>query len=249
MNEAELTAKNQPAGDSNVSPRFGFADRKALREISWFLCIFVVYLMLVQVLGAVFKPGHLVSALMQFIPYCFVLARVVYRGRKLARFDKQTFLMASCLACVFIVFSFDVTKNLAWFTGVPILGRDSRVRNDIATLAIMVAIASFPAASYLMMTEILLAKRQLDEQVEKLQEALSHVRRLQGLLPICMFCHNIRTDEQSWQRIELYISEHSEATFSHGLCPECARKHYPGLSLRPADSPIPLPLPQTGTRG
>jgi hypothetical protein len=105
------------------------------------------------------------------------------------------------------------------------------VRSEIASLAVMVAIASFPAASYLMMQEILLAKRQLDEQVEKLQEALRHVQRLQGLLPICMYCHKIRTDEKSWQQIELYISEHSDATFTHGLCPECARKHYPELKL------------------
>jgi hypothetical protein len=53
-----------------------------------------------------------------------------------------------------------------------------------------------------MMEELLRAKRQLDEKVEKVQEALKHVQRLQGLLPICMYCHKIRTDEQSWQRIE-----------------------------------------------
>jgi hypothetical protein len=155
---------------------------------------------------------------------------VVYRGRALARRDKQTLLMASCLACVFIVLSFDVTKNLKWFVGVPILGEDSRIRNDISSLAIMVALASFPAASYLMLQEILLAKRQLAEQVEKLQEALKHVQRLQGLLPICMFCHKIRTDQQSWQRIDLYISEHSEATFTHGLCPECAKNQFPQIN-------------------
>jgi hypothetical protein len=95
----------------------------------------------------------------------------------------------------------------------------------------MVAIASFPAASYLMLQELLLAKRQLGEQVEKLQEALKHVQRLQGLLPICMFCHKIRTDQQSWQRIEFYISEHSDATFTHGLCPECAKKQFPNVNL------------------
>jgi hypothetical protein len=81
-----------------------------------------------------------------------------------------------------------------------------------------------------MLQDILLAKRQLAEQVEKLQEALKHVQRLQGLLPICMFCHKIRTDQQSWQRIDLYISEHSEATFTHGLCPECKKKQFPKIN-------------------
>jgi AmiR/NasT family two-component response regulator len=65
----------------------------------------------------------------------------------------------------------------------------------------------------------------------ELQQALKHVKRLQGLLPICMYCHKIRTDQQSWQRLELYISEHSDASFTHGLCPECAQKHYPEIKL------------------
>jgi hypothetical protein len=154
---------------------------------------------------------------------------VIYYGRTLARSDKQTLLMAICLTGVLIVFCLDVTKNLTWFDGLPILGRDSHVRNEIASLAILAAIASFPAASYFMMQEILLAKRQVEEQVTKLEEALRHVQRLQGLLPICMYCHRIRTDQQSWQQIELYISEHSDATFTHGMCPECAQKNFPEL--------------------
>jgi AmiR/NasT family two-component response regulator len=82
---------------------------------------------------------------------------------------------------------------------------------------------------------ILIARARFADLIElrrvnaELQEALKHVKRLQGLLPICMYCHKIRTDEQSWQRLEFYISEHSEATFTHGLCPECAKKHYPQI--------------------
>jgi len=88
---------------------------------------------------------------------------------------------------------------------------------------------------------MLRAKQLLDEHLAKLQEALSHVQRLQGLLPICMHCHRIRTDAQSWQRIELYISEHSDAKFSHGLCPECAEKYYPDLKLKHLSNPAARP--------
>jgi len=49
---------------------------------------------------------------------------------------------------------------------------------------------------------------------------------LHGLLPICMFCKRIRDETGAWQRLETYISGHSEADFSHGLCPECGHKHY-----------------------
>lgn len=58
------------------------------------------------------------------------------------------------------------------------------------------------------------------------------VRALEGLLPICSFCKSIRDDRQEWVRFEEYLTSHSEATVSHGLCPECAQKHYAAF-LRP----------------
>jgi len=67
----------------------------------------------------------------------------------------------------------------------------------------------------------------LAAKIDELQKALDHVKTLQGILPICMHCHRIRNDEESWQRIEQYIGEHSDAEFSHGICPECLEKYYP----------------------
>lgn len=64
----------------------------------------------------------------------------------------------------------------------------------------------------------------LAKRVAELEDALAHIKRLQGILPICMYCHKIRTDRESWERIEQYISEHSEAVFSHGICPDCYKK-------------------------
>ncbi|MBW2737700.1 MAG: response regulator [Deltaproteobacteria bacterium] len=70
----------------------------------------------------------------------------------------------------------------------------------------------------------------LVEQVHSLREALAHVKTLQGILPICMHCHKIRNDQQSWEKLEKYIAKHSDAQFSHGLCPECLEKYYPDLT-------------------
>lgn len=70
----------------------------------------------------------------------------------------------------------------------------------------------------------------LAEQVHSLRKALAHVKTLQGILPICMHCHKIRNDQQSWERLEKYIAKHSDAEFSHGLCPECLEKHYPDFN-------------------
>ena len=63
--------------------------------------------------------------------------------------------------------------------------------------------------------------------VEELQVALSEVKRLSGLLSLCAGCKRIRNPDGSWQVIEAYITEHSEAVFSHGLCPECVTRLYP----------------------
>lgn len=65
---------------------------------------------------------------------------------------------------------------------------------------------------------------ELKARLAELEDALAHVKRLQGILPICAHCHRIRTDPETWERVEKYISEHSDARFSHGLCPDCAPK-------------------------
>jgi DNA-binding NtrC family response regulator len=62
---------------------------------------------------------------------------------------------------------------------------------------------------------------------EELRRAMSRIKTLSGLLPICASCKKIRDDEGSWIRLESYIKSHSDAEFTHGVCPECARKLYP----------------------
>jgi PAS domain S-box-containing protein len=65
--------------------------------------------------------------------------------------------------------------------------------------------------------------------IKKLQEALSEVKTLSGLFPICASCKKIRDDKGYWNQIEAYIRKHSDAEFSHSICPECAKKLYPKL--------------------
>jgi AmiR/NasT family two-component response regulator len=62
---------------------------------------------------------------------------------------------------------------------------------------------------------------------KELQEALKKVKTLSGLLPICSSCKKIRNDQGYWQQVEIYIAEHSDAEFSHGLCPNCLQELYP----------------------
>ena len=66
-----------------------------------------------------------------------------------------------------------------------------------------------------------------EQLIKALQKALAEVKTLSGLLPICSGCKKIRDDHGYWNRIETFISEHSDAEFSHGICPECAKKYFP----------------------
>lgn len=85
----------------------------------------------------------------------------------------------------------------------------------------------------LLRREIAERKRTEEERnklIDELKKALSEVKRLSGLLPICSSCKKIRDDEGYWRQIEQYIGERSEAEFTHGFCPDCAEKLYPGRS-------------------
>jgi phosphoserine phosphatase RsbU/P len=67
----------------------------------------------------------------------------------------------------------------------------------------------------------------LAARVTELQGALANVRKLSGLLPICAYCKRIRNDKDYWQQIESFVGEHSDAQFSHSICPPCLSKHHP----------------------
>jgi DNA-binding response OmpR family regulator len=73
-------------------------------------------------------------------------------------------------------------------------------------------------------TRIVELQHELAGRVRELEDAMSRVKLLQGLLPICSYCKRVRKDEDYWQQVESYVSEHSEARFSHGICPPCYEK-------------------------
>ena len=78
-------------------------------------------------------------------------------------------------------------------------------------------------------------RREEDERknlVEKLQQALVQVETLRGILPICSSCKKIRDDNGFWYEIEHYIANHSQAEFSHSICPDCEKELYPEFSKK-----------------
>lgn len=72
-------------------------------------------------------------------------------------------------------------------------------------------------------------RREADARID-LGKAWLEIRTLRGIIPICANCKKVRTDEGHWQQVEAYVRDHSDAEFSHGICPECAKALYPGLT-------------------
>jgi PAS domain S-box-containing protein len=68
--------------------------------------------------------------------------------------------------------------------------------------------------------------------IEELTEALAQVKTLSGLLPICAWCKSIRDDQGYWKAVETYLAEHSQAAFTHGICPDCLKRLYPDYEAR-----------------
>jgi AmiR/NasT family two-component response regulator len=97
--------------------------------------------------------------------------------------------------------------------------------------AITIAIARFDDLMELrrLNAELQAGNEARERLILELQEALAQVKALSGLLPICASCKKIRDDDGYWNQLEAYIQDHSDVVFSHGLCPECAKKLYPEI--------------------
>jgi hypothetical protein len=91
-----------------------------------------------------------------------------------------------------------------------------------------------------------IAEREKESLIRELQEALAHVKTLSGLVPICAWCKKIRDDQGFWRQIEVFIQSHSDAVFTHGVCPDCMRKvagdaagliENPAAEIEPTEQP------------
>ena len=124
-------------------------------------------------------------------------------------------------------YGFDVDQYLAAVSEVPIHNKKT-VEKGLLFLA---DLAELIALMGLKEKELLDLKDDLEQRVEKrtaeLQKALAEIKTLKGILPICSYCKKIRNDKGYWEQVEVYINKHSEADFTHGICPDCIQKHFP----------------------
>jgi len=88
-------------------------------------------------------------------------------------------------------------------------------------------------AAVLDVTERHVVEVQRKQLIQELQDAAARIKVLSGLLPICAYCKKIRDDQGYWKQLEAYITHHSEASFSHGICPACVKEQYPQFDIDP----------------
>jgi len=76
-------------------------------------------------------------------------------------------------------------------------------------------------------------QKDLKKRNSELEEALANVKTLSGLIPICSYCKKIRNTQGDWEKLEAYIREHTNSSFSHGICPDCSKTHFPQYNKKP----------------
>lgn len=81
-------------------------------------------------------------------------------------------------------------------------------------------------------SQLIVTKTTLEATNKELEQAVFDIKQLSGMLPICASCKKIRNDNGYWQQIESYIRAHADVEFSHGICPDCVAKLYPGLLFK-----------------
>jgi two-component system, OmpR family, response regulator VanR len=117
-------------------------------------------------------------------------------------------------------------------TNIAFGGHQYLIRHDMQRI-VNLLISSYDS-TVMKNRELQKTQKKLAVKVEELQNALDEVKVLQGILPICMHCKKIRDDQSYWHQLERFITENSQAIFSHGICPECAESVY-GMTAEPLE--------------
>lgn len=182
----------------------------------------LLLLLLVLLLDSTWFPNGGSLGSVQYYFFCtFMYPMVFYRGK--SRLLLLTFVVANGLVMILL-------EHL--FPGLITPFRTSFDR----TVDLMTGLSTSALAIIMMVWTVMKSydreREKLLEVNRELEKSLSEINTLQGLLPICAGCKKIKEDDGTWVHIEQYISENSNASFSHGMCPKCIREHYPEYAER-----------------
>ena len=129
----------------------------------------------------------------------------------------------------------DIKLGMVSYLGYPLLKPDGTVFGTICLLDNKANAYSEIVATLLrQIKQLIESSFQILEERRRLGEAIQEIRQLRSLIPICSYCRKVRDDDGYWQHVEKYITTHTSSKFTHGMCPDCAREHFPELVDAPA---------------
>lgn len=146
------------------------------------------------------------------------------RGNSICRVAGGILVAFGLLACV----------RTAWWLFHPQAAMLAPAPINVAFFAALPLFEVSMAIVFLMLNSQHL-EREARAALQELEQSMAQVKVLQGLLPICSHCKNIRDEQGDWHRIETYVRDHSHADFSHGICPACVEQLYPDMAQRVLD--------------
>ncbi len=147
----------------------------------------------------------------------------IQKSVRYSKMAKELFIILVLSLIVYIISAqYNILERIVEFTN----KHENWQLDEIVTTAIFLvfALAVFSLRRW---RDVVASEKKLAQQNKELQEALKEIHQLKGIIPICSSCKKIRDDEGYWHQVEVYIRDHSEAEFSHGICPVCMKKLYP----------------------
>ncbi|WDP91111.1 MAG: hypothetical protein HUN04_15975 [Desulfobacter sp.] len=150
-------------------------------------------------------------------------------NRELTRLQQkkktELLIIIAAVVLVYIIASqYDIMERIIAFS----MRYENWEADEILTVSIFLGFA-FLIFAIRRWHELALIQTMLSRRNEELEAALTEITQLRGILPICSKCKQIRDDEGYWHQVDLYITKHSDAKFTHSICPDCARELYPEL--------------------
>jgi hypothetical protein len=128
-------------------------------------------------------------------------------------------ILAITFAAYFIFFRFDALERIVRFTST----HESLELDELISASIVFSVC-MGIAAFRWWREMKLINDQLSRKNRRIEKAMNAIRVLRGILPTCSYCKKIKNEDGSWMQMESYIDNHSEAQFSHGICPDCYEK-------------------------
>lgn len=190
--------------------------------------VFLIMLNMAFAVVSVYSLGMLAGSVFLF-PLVAVIMALFYSGRTVVVFGLFSMLYLGYVGTGFIGGRIRLIQSADLLLSSPTHWVVYIFCSGAVILIICTTILLYRRAMAKLMAQICRQRDDLEKSNENLSQALNEVKRLSGLLPICASCKKIRDDKGYWNQIELYIKNHSEAEFSHSICPECSERLYPGL--------------------